>query len=324
MAVYKVPQDVEADDKLLGPLSFRQFLYAVGAVISAIVTFFMGQLFIGLIIIPLPFLALFTILALPLRKDQPMEMYLLAIIRFMLKPRMRLWQPEGYVNMVEIVAPTVIEEQRTNGLSQDEARNRLGYLAQVMDSRGWSTRGVSYPGSGVDPSVGYADADITNEIMDVDESVAKKFESLIAQKDTQRDQQTRANVDKWRAQSAAHPVTAATSVAQTSPVSLDDIITQQQQIPLASPVSFDPYPTSIHQHVIQPLDDNHKQHKNALTNALVAQNETGSTKPVTTTVSPDIMNLVNESKNLSISTLSNEAHRLEQKQSENEVVISLH
>ena len=28
MAVYKVPQDVEADDKLIGPFSFRQFIYS--------------------------------------------------------------------------------------------------------------------------------------------------------------------------------------------------------------------------------------------------------------------------------------------------------
>ena len=27
MAQYKVPQDVEADDKLIGPFSFRQFVY---------------------------------------------------------------------------------------------------------------------------------------------------------------------------------------------------------------------------------------------------------------------------------------------------------
>ena len=27
MAQYKVPQDVEAEDKLLGPFTFRQFVY---------------------------------------------------------------------------------------------------------------------------------------------------------------------------------------------------------------------------------------------------------------------------------------------------------
>jgi len=39
MAVYKVPQDVEADDKFLGPLSFKQFLFAGGALISGYLTF---------------------------------------------------------------------------------------------------------------------------------------------------------------------------------------------------------------------------------------------------------------------------------------------
>ncbi len=29
MAVYKVPQDVEAEDKLLGPFSMRQFIYLI-------------------------------------------------------------------------------------------------------------------------------------------------------------------------------------------------------------------------------------------------------------------------------------------------------
>ena len=29
MATYKVPQDVEADDKLIGPFSFRQFIYLI-------------------------------------------------------------------------------------------------------------------------------------------------------------------------------------------------------------------------------------------------------------------------------------------------------
>jgi hypothetical protein len=36
MAVHKVPQDVEADDKFLGPLSFKQFLFL--AVLLFVVT----------------------------------------------------------------------------------------------------------------------------------------------------------------------------------------------------------------------------------------------------------------------------------------------
>ena len=32
MAVYKVPQDVEAEDKLLGPFSFKQFIFLIVAI----------------------------------------------------------------------------------------------------------------------------------------------------------------------------------------------------------------------------------------------------------------------------------------------------
>ena len=54
MAQYKVPQDVEADDKLIGPFSFRQFIYLLiaGGLIAAAVGLF--QIFPLLAIIPLP------------------------------------------------------------------------------------------------------------------------------------------------------------------------------------------------------------------------------------------------------------------------------
>ena len=67
MAQYKVPQDVEADDKLLGPFSFRQFVYLLiaGGLIALAVGLF--QLFPLLAIIPLPPVLLFVALALPLK-----------------------------------------------------------------------------------------------------------------------------------------------------------------------------------------------------------------------------------------------------------------
>ena len=82
MAQYKVPQDVEADDKLLGPFTFRQFIYllVVAGLIAMSVALF--QLAFPLAILPLPFIVLFGALALPLKKDQPMETYLSALVSF--------------------------------------------------------------------------------------------------------------------------------------------------------------------------------------------------------------------------------------------------
>jgi hypothetical protein len=87
MAVYKVAQDVEADDKLIGPFSFRQFIYLIIVAISIALAWGLSHVFVGLAIIPLPLIVFFGALALPLRKDQPMEVYMAALVSYYLKPR---------------------------------------------------------------------------------------------------------------------------------------------------------------------------------------------------------------------------------------------
>ena len=105
MAQYKVPQDVEADDKLLGPFNFRQFVYLLvaGGFIALAVAFF--QIFPLLALIPLPFILLLGALALPLKKDQPMETYLAALVSFYIKPRTRRWMVGQKDVSIEIIAP---------------------------------------------------------------------------------------------------------------------------------------------------------------------------------------------------------------------------
>lgn len=140
MAQYKVPQDVEADDKLLGPFTFRQFVYllVVGAfTIAAIVLY---QIFPILSIIPIPPILFLLILALPIKKDQPMETYLAAIISFYLKPRTRLWHPGQRESTIKITAPKIIEENRAREISGEEATHRLSFLANIVDSGGYAIK----------------------------------------------------------------------------------------------------------------------------------------------------------------------------------------
>lgn len=140
MSVYKVPQDVEADDKLLGPFSPRQFVYLLVTAGLIGLAWFLFTIFPGLIIIPLPFIIFFGLLALPIRKDQPMEAYFAAIISFNLKPNKRIWQPDGKEHLIEILAPKKPETDRTKGIRQEEAVRRLSYLADIVDSEGWAIK----------------------------------------------------------------------------------------------------------------------------------------------------------------------------------------
>ena len=142
MAQYKVPQDVEADDKLIGPFSFRQFVYLLiaGFLIALAVGLF--RLFPLLAIIPIPFILFFLALALPLKKDQPMETYLAALISYYLKPHTRLWTPGQKESTILITAPKVVETVRTRDISGEEATHRLSFLADIVDTEGYAIKGA--------------------------------------------------------------------------------------------------------------------------------------------------------------------------------------
>jgi len=190
MAVYKVPQDVEADDKLIGPFSFRQFVYLIIVAIAGAIAWGLGTLFIPLAVIPLPVILLFGALALPLRKDQPMEIYLAAVVSFYLKPRKRLWQPDGIQSLVEITAPKTVEVQRTKNLSQTEAEQRLSYLANIVDTQGWAVRGIASaaPDSSL-TSDAYFEAQQTEDILDESGATAQSFDTMISRSDEKRRQE---------------------------------------------------------------------------------------------------------------------------------------
>lgn len=140
MAEYKVPQDVEADDKLLGPFTFRQFIYlmVMGGCIALSVALF--QIFPLLIIIPAPVAIFFAVLALPLKKDQPMETYLAAIVSYHLKPKKRLWTAGQREGTIVITAPKKVENPRTRDITGEEANTRLSFLANVIDTEGYAIR----------------------------------------------------------------------------------------------------------------------------------------------------------------------------------------
>ena len=145
MAEHKVPQDVEAEDKLIGPFSFRQFMFLLVALGAGFVAFFLGRISIPLALIPAPISLFFLVIALPLRKDQPTEVYVAALVRYAFAPRLKVWQADGEKSTVEISAPIVDTSPKTKDLAGEEVSQRLSFLAKLSDTQGWSTRGMGVP-----------------------------------------------------------------------------------------------------------------------------------------------------------------------------------
>lgn len=143
MATYKVIQDIESEDKLLGPLTLRQFIYAAIVCVMGFIAFQLAAvsvLFIIPFILPMGF---FALLAAPFGHDQSSEVWLLAKIGFFLKPRLRIWNQDGMQQLVSITVPKKVEKHLTDGLTQMEVKSRLNALANTIDSRGWAVKNVN-------------------------------------------------------------------------------------------------------------------------------------------------------------------------------------
>jgi hypothetical protein len=144
MAQYKVIQDVEAEDKLLGPLTLRQFIYAGITAIMLYLSYFAATHHATfLVVIFFPIAAVTGFFAFPWGRDQPTEIWALAKVRFLIKPRRRIWDQSGAKELVSITAPKKMHVDYTNGLSENEVRSRLHALADTIDSRGWAIKNAN-------------------------------------------------------------------------------------------------------------------------------------------------------------------------------------
>jgi len=304
MSVYKVPQDVEAEDKLLGPFSFRQFVFLIIAVIGIAIAYGLSTILLPLAIIPVPIILFFGALALPLKKDQPMEVYLAAVISFMLKPKKRLWQPDGIERLVEVIAPKVEEKTYGNNYDQAEVQRRLSYLANLVDSQGWSIRGVNNPNSSMRADL-FNEGQAANDILDENSTTAQNINHLINQSDVRRRQEV---IQKMQTGQSATP----------PPVQPPQSSQPDNPAP-ATPLQMNPYPT-MRQSILNPIS---RQSATPTSTPIQTQPTTMPQSSVNE-VSPAIIELANN-HDLSIETIAREANRIQQenKLSDEEVVISL-
>lgn len=228
MAVYKVIQDIEAEDKFVGPLTLKQFIFAGITVICIYLVFILivkHLWYLALPLLPVIFTGIF--LAFPWGRDQPTEIWLLAKVRFLLKPRRRVWDQSGVQELVTITAPKHDDMQYTNNLSQNEVQSRLRLLANTIDSRGWAIKNVNVnlantPSSViasqfsdrlVDPSslpheVSNTDVLASDDIMDPQNNpLAQHFDQLINNSSQNHRQAALQQMDQARTDPASVSVT---------------------------------------------------------------------------------------------------------------------
>jgi hypothetical protein len=212
MATYKVIQDIEAEDKFVGPLTLKQFVFAaIGATFGWLNFLALSKGAVWAIIIFLPPMLLGFFLAIPWSKEQPTEVWVLAKLRFRLKPKARVWNQDGIQELVTITAPKKVEEHLTDNLSQNEVKSRLKALADTIDTRGWAVKNAQVNIAMTEQSsdrlisptilpkqVAAIDANEVQDMLDENAPVATNFDSMMQASGQIRKEQNIDTMDRVR------------------------------------------------------------------------------------------------------------------------------
>jgi len=105
---FQIPQFIEIENKVVGPLTLQQFLYLAGAAGFSFIFYFILELWLWLIITVI-LGAIAVSLAFIKYNGQPLPKILLAAFGFFWKPRFYIWQREA-----KIISVPEIEEKRKN------------------------------------------------------------------------------------------------------------------------------------------------------------------------------------------------------------------
>lgn len=88
---YQVPQFIDIEDKIIGPLTLKQFFFLVGGIAITLLVFFTLR-FIFALLIGLPALTLAGAFAFIKVDGLPFSNYVSSMINFAFKPQKYLWK----------------------------------------------------------------------------------------------------------------------------------------------------------------------------------------------------------------------------------------
>src|SRR4029078_12705689 len=87
---YQVPQFIEVEDKIFGPLTLKQFIYLAGGAGISLIAFVGLKLYIAIFII-IPVMSLSAALAFYKINNKPLIVIIEAAVKYILNPKLYIW-----------------------------------------------------------------------------------------------------------------------------------------------------------------------------------------------------------------------------------------
>lgn len=132
---FQVPQNIDLEDKIIGPLTLIQFLYLLsGGVVDYLLFLWLGTgFFFWIFAIPIAIVALaLTFLKV---QDQPLSYFIKAGLIYLSRPKKRLWQRQGIQLTVVHAAPGKVQKTAPIVTKRKIEKSELEKLSQMLDTR---------------------------------------------------------------------------------------------------------------------------------------------------------------------------------------------
>ena len=129
---FKVPQFIDIEDKVIGPFTFRQFVYLAGGAGLVYLSFKLLPLLIALIIAPV-FAALALALTFFKYNDKPFINVLESFIKYYTRSRLYLWRKQSPTTPKASVPEGAASTARTN-LTESKLKT-LSWSLDVIDPK---------------------------------------------------------------------------------------------------------------------------------------------------------------------------------------------
>lgn len=131
-----VPQFVDVEDKIAGPLTWKQLLWmiAMGAVLLVLFTTFGTTL---AIVFGIPVVLIFLALAFYKPNGFPLVSFIGQAVLFLFRPKVAVWE-RPVISMVSVKPRSENTKEQATEVQPEKqlTRDRLKELARIMDNQG--------------------------------------------------------------------------------------------------------------------------------------------------------------------------------------------
>lgn len=139
---FQVPQFIEIEDKIVGPLSLKQFLYLAGGAGMSFVAYRFLPLLISIIVIPI-LIAFSTALAFYKHNSKPFIDLVEAGVRYYLGEKLYIWKKQERVVETKTSTPTPNPQMYVPRLS-DSKLKELTWSLDIKENQNPVTRDTEH------------------------------------------------------------------------------------------------------------------------------------------------------------------------------------